>query len=381
MSLSGRIRQVVVLPALLALLALLTVAAHGAQAQSTIPAKLADSVFWKLVTDFSESGGFFQSDNFVSNETTFQWVIPELQRTTRPGGAYLGVGPDQNFPYIVSLRPRIAFVFDIRRQNVLTHLMYKALIEQSSDRADFVSRLFARPRPAGVDTASTPDAILIAYQGVPPDSALYRRELASIFDRLMKTHGFRLSDEDTSVMAYVYKSFVVYGPDITYDSNQRMGRFGRGRMPSYAQLQTLSDSAQVQRGYLATEANFRALKAYEVNNLIVPVVGDFAGAKAIRAVGAYLKDNHTTVTAFYLSNVEQYLFNQGDDWRKFFANVGTLPLDSTSTFIRSSFTGGPRVQQNYFMRSQQLIAGILDQLKLFADGRITYYGDVISTSR
>ncbi len=142
-----------------------------ASAPPTLPTKLTDSAFWKLVTDYSEASGYFRSDNFVSNENTYQWVIPELLRTTKPGGVYLGVGPDQNFTYLVALKPKIAFIFDIRRQNMLTHLMYKALIEQSADRADFIARLFARPRPRGLDTASTADAIFAAFQAVPPDSA------------------------------------------------------------------------------------------------------------------------------------------------------------------------------------------------------------------
>jgi hypothetical protein len=369
----------------LAALGAFAVAASFAPALSAqgIPQKLSDSVFWKLVTDFSESGGFFQSDNFVSNETTSQWVIPELQRGTKPGGVYLGVGPDQNFPYILALKPKVAFIFDIRRQNVLTHLMYKALIEQSNDRADFLARLFARPRPAGLDTATSADAILLAYQGVRPDTATMRSELASIVERLTRTHGFTLSVEDTAALGYVYRSFVTFGPDITYNSNQRMRAYGRGVMPSYAQIQLLADSSGMKRGYLASESTFRALREYENNNLIVPVVGDFAGPKAIRAVGAYLKDNHATVTAFYLSNVEQYLFNQSDDWRRFFNNVAALPLDSTSTFIRSSFMGGPRLAQSYssFMRSQQLLASMMEQLRLFTEGKIQYYGDVISSSR
>src|SRR5207237_6289725 len=139
-----------------------------------------DAEFWKLVTEFSEPGGYFRSDNFVSNETTYQWVIPELLKTTKPGGVYLGVGPDQNFTYIVALKPKIAFIFDIRRQNMLTHLMYKTIIEQSSDRADFVSRLFSRPRPVGLDTASTPETIFAAFAGAPPDSTRFRRNTASI---------------------------------------------------------------------------------------------------------------------------------------------------------------------------------------------------------
>ena len=364
----------------------LTVVAAPLVAQG-IPTKLSDSAYWKLVTDISEPGGYFRSDNFVSNETTFQWVIPDLLRTTKPGGVYLGVGPDQNFTYIVALKPKIAFIFDIRRQNMLTHLMYKALIEQSADRADFVSRLFSRPRPEKLDSTATAMQIFTAYSAVAPDSARFRANITGIRDALTKKHGFKLSESDLETIAYVYEAFVSAGPDITYNFNQgnRAGGFGRGSMPSYAALQVETDSAGVNRAYMASEANFRALREVELNNLLVPVVGDFAGAKAIRAVGEYLKQNNATVTAFYLSNVEQYLFQQGDDWRKFFGNVGTLPLDGASTFIRSVFNGmgynrGPTFGGPY-MRNQQLLASILDQVKMFNEGKITWYDDVIRTSR
>ena len=350
----------------------------GAQ---NFPAKLSDSTFWKLVTDFSEANGYFRSDNFVSNETTYQWVIPDLLHTTKPGGVYLGVGPDQNFTYLVALKPKMAFIFDIRRQNMLTHLMYKAIIEQSSDRADFLARLFARPRPAGLDTASSADALFGAYQAAARDTIVARKNLASIRERLTKQHGFTLSDDDLSTIAYVYAAFVDGGPDLTYNFAQgRMG-YGRSGMPSYAQLQIEADSAGVRRSYMATEANFRALKELEVNNLVVPLVGDFAGPKAIRAVGTYLKDHNATVTAFYLSNVEQYLFNQEDDWRKFFGNVGALPLDSSSTFIRSVFNGMGFNRAGPGMRAQQMLASMLTQVRLFNEGRLASYYDVIQTSR
>src|SRR6266571_6298377 len=101
-------------------------------AEDGLPAQLSDEAFWHLMTDFSEAGGFFRFDNFISNEALFQHVLGRLEETTKPGGVYLGVGPDQNFTYIVALRPRIAFIVDIRRQNMLEHLMYKALIELSA---------------------------------------------------------------------------------------------------------------------------------------------------------------------------------------------------------------------------------------------------------
>jgi hypothetical protein len=362
---------------------LLVLAFSGSALRAQLPAKLADSAFWKLVNDISEPGGTFRSDNFVSNEITYQWVIPDLLRTTRPGGVYLGVGPDQNFTYIVALHPKIAFIFDIRRQNMLTHLMYKALIEQSSDRADFVSRLFARQRPSGLDTASSAETIFSAYTTVPPDSARFRRTISSIRDRLTKVHGFALSDEDLNTITYVYEAFVSWGPDITYNSNQRNG-YMRGQMPSYAALQVATDSDRVHRSYLSSEATFRALKQLELDNLLVPVVGDFAGPKAIRAVGQYLKERRATVTAFYLSNVEQYLFNQGDDARNFFENVATLPIDSTSTFIRSVFNMMPYPRSPMvgpYMRGQQMLASMRDQLKLFKDGKLSQYFDVIQSSR
>src|SRR5688572_10947111 len=104
-----------------------------------LPRQISDEVFWQMVSEFSEEGGYFHSDNFVSNETLFQRVVPDLKKNA-PGGAYIGVGSDQNFTYLVAIQPRIAFIIDIRRQAMLQHLMYKAIIELSEDRADFLSR-------------------------------------------------------------------------------------------------------------------------------------------------------------------------------------------------------------------------------------------------
>src|SRR6185503_9917803 len=95
-----------------------------------------------------------------------------------------------------------------------------------------------------------------------------------------------------------------------------------------------TDENRVARSYLASEESFRFMKDLESRNLLVPVVGNFGGPKALRAVGAYLKEKEAIVSAFYLSNVEQYLRQDGI-WGNFCANVASLPLDETSTFIRS----------------------------------------------
>jgi hypothetical protein len=349
-------------------------------APSQIPAALTDAEFWRMVTDFSEPGGFFRSDNFVSNETSFQYVIPELQRTTRPGGVYLGVAPDQNFTYLIALKPSIAFIVDIRRQNMIHHLMYKAMIEMAADRAGFMSLLFARARPAGLDSGATPEALFNAYAAVAPDTLEYAKNLAAITDWLMKRHGFSLTSSDLQALDYVYRAFATAGPDITYAFPSGGGR-GYGRWPSYAQLMLESDGQGMNRSYLALEANYRALRELQTKNLLVPLVGNFSGEKTLRTVGRYLKDHGAIVTAFYTSNVEQYLFQQGDDWQRFYANVATLPLDSTSTFIRSLSNGNGFRAGSPNSRSVQLLSSMLETLKAVQDGRVQTYYDMIQLAK
>jgi hypothetical protein len=116
------------------LIAALTSPQESLSAADTLPNRIPDSSFWTLIEDVSEPGGTFESDNWVSNETGVQQVISRLTQLTKPGGVYIGVGPEQNFTYIAAIRPKIAFIIDIRRQNMLEHLIYKALFETSANR-------------------------------------------------------------------------------------------------------------------------------------------------------------------------------------------------------------------------------------------------------
>jgi len=354
-------------------------------AAEELPKQLSDEAFWHLVTDFSEPGGFFRSDNFVSNEATFQWVIPDLKNNSRSGGVYLGVGPDQNFTYIVATQPKMAFIFDIRRQNMVQHLMYKALIELSADRAEFLSRLFSRKRPEGIGPDSSSEELFRAFDEIVPERELFYENLEAIKSQLGEHHGFKLTAEDQASMEYVFRAFYSGGPDLTYNGPGNGNNFGgRGRMPSYAELMTQNDGHDLNRSYMSTEENFRILQDLENKNLLIPLVGDFAGPKAIRAVAEYLREHDASVTAFYTSNVEQYLFQQNDDWNKFYTNVATLPVDSTGLFIRSVFNGMAVQYQGFGLRSASVLCSIPDLLKAFEAGQIRNgpagYYDVIQMS-
>src|SRR5262249_41383399 len=226
-----------------------------------LPSQLSDEAFWNMVTEFSEAGGYFRSENFVSNETTFQYVIKDLKKK-KPGGVYLGVGPDQNFTYIVAMRPKMAIIFDIRRQNVMQHLMYKALIEMSADRAEFLSRLFSRKRPPNLSAKATADELFAAYDDIEPDRQLFLENVQAIKSQLEERHKFKISPTDEATIEHVFSSFYAGGPDLTYNGIGG-GGFGRSRMPTYSELMVMTDQDGVNRSYMATEENYRLLQDFQ----------------------------------------------------------------------------------------------------------------------
>ena len=367
--------------AVLSLAGAILVAPYGHGAAETVPGRLSDRAFWRMVVDFSEPGGVFRSDNFVSNETTFQEVIPELTSRGSPRGAYLGVGPDQNFTYITALRPRIAFIVDIRRQNMIQHLLYKALIEASADRIEFLSRLFSRARPSGIKPSSPLSAIFEAIDSAPATEASFKQNLQEVQERLVKRHGFALADDDLKSLDYIYHAFYAEGPNLRYTFPRQ--RFGDPWFPTYAQLMQATDRAGVNHSYVATEENYKILREFERNNLLVPIVGDFAGDKALRAVGQYLKDRGAVVNYVYTSNVEQYLF-QNDAWQRYYDSVSTLPLDDHSTFLRAYFDRGFRYPPGIVtpdLHSVTLLDPVRSFLTAFRAGQVISYSDVVGRSQ
>ena len=348
------------------------------KAADSLPHELADDAYWKMISDFSEQSGSFRFE-YMSNELQFQYVIPRLKENRKPGSVYLGVGPEQNFTYIAAVQPKIAFIFDIRRQNMIEHLIYKAVFEMSSDRVEFLSRLFSRKAPPGLTGKSTPRQLFQAFRGVSADADMYRENLQAIKTRLMKEHRFQLTPADQESIEFIYRIFFDTGSVFGYSAS-----FFGGYGATYADLMTATDQQGQSRSYLATEENFQTVRDLERRNLIIPVVGDFAGSKALRNVARYLKDHGGIVTAFYTSNVEQYLFQQGDDWRHFLTNVSAFPMNPLSTFIRSShFAFGDAQPPRQFNRGRfiQLLSPMAEVVKAFNSGQLTTYEDLIRLSR
>ncbi len=298
------------------------------RAADTLPAQLSDSEYWKMISDFSEPNGFYQYDVITSNEVMYQYPLPKLARSVAPGGTYMGVGPEQNFTYIAAIRPKIAFIIDIRRDMMLEHLMYKAVFEMSADRLDFVSNLFSRKRPEQLTEGSSIRSIFQAYASVKPDLALADQHLKNIMARLKTTHRFELTATDERRLQNIYLTFFREGV-VTFNASLLS--------PGYMALMTMTDAEGKNWSYLVSKENYDRVRAMHQKNLIVPLVGDFAGPKTIRRTGQYLRDHGAIVNVFYLSNVEDYI---RQSWSPYMGNIASLPTDSSSLFIRWAIGGG-----------------------------------------
>ncbi len=295
--------------------------------RSTLGGMISDREFWSLSEALSEPAGTFSvSENLVSNEPRFA----ENARWLRPaGGVYIGVGPEQNFSYIARLRPAMAFIIDIRRENRNLHLLYKALFELSADRADFVSRLFSRPRPAALRSNASVEEIFKRLEDVAPSLEEYGRNSTLVRARLLTAHAIPLSQSDLDSIDRAFKSFYADGPEIQFWG----ARTVYGVRPSYRQLMTAADLTGESRSFLASEEAFSFVKDLESRNMIVPVVGDFGGPGAVRRVGDYVRQHRAVVQAFYGSNVGVYLSNE--QTRAFCRSLASLPAAPDAWFIES----------------------------------------------
>ena len=341
-------------------------------AKSGLPDKLTDAEFWKLASDISEPGGFFRiTDNYTSNEREVGILFTMLREQKVRGGVYMGVGPEQNFSYIAAIQPAMAFIVDIRRQAIMQHLMFKAVFELAPDRADFISLLFAKPRPPKLEKATPIQQIWEAYFPVQPDFALRTKNYTRLSEHITKTHKFKLTAEEQRMFDDVFQAFYSYGPGISTRGGAAGGRGSSG--VTFADLTGWAyDGQGVPQSFLSTDEHYQTIRNLHVKNLIVPVSGDFGGPQAIRAIGAWVKSRGGTVSAYYVSNVEQYLFQDGKA-TAFYQNVGTLPLNAASVFIR------PYSMRNRgSLGASQSLCGIVGFIAAAEAGRVYSNSDALA---
>ena len=348
------------------LVGLLLVAIIGIAAN--LPFTQPASGFAGRVEALSEPGGYFDTDNLISNENSYLDVMPALRQQ---GGAYIGVGPDQNFSYIAAVRPSVAFLVDIRRDNMLLHLLFKALFELSTTRVEYLAMLTGRPVPFDLRRWRSADISAIAdYIDESRVDSATTAALRTRIDLQIRHSGVKLDEDDWQSIDRFHRRFISYGLDLKFQS---AGRLPRTSYPNYRQLLTSKDPAGAQRNYLASEDAFLFLKDLQTRHRIVPVIGDVSGTKAMAAIARYLTDSGERVSTFYISNVEFYLFHD-DSFGRYVGNLRRLPRVDNAVLIRSLF--GPYSWGNGASSSRlQSIATVLER---FERGQIRRYADLVA---
>jgi hypothetical protein len=223
----------------------------------------------------------------------------------------------------------MAFVVDIRRDNLLEHLMFKVFMEEARTRHEYLSLLTGRPiQGSPLGSEASIDAIVVAIETATPDESFFDTNLDRLLETLRSWKELRLSGTDFRDVERIYGEFYRQGLDIKYDSWRSFF------FPTLREFLLETDLDSKHRNWLASEESFRFVRDMQRRNLIIPAVGDFAGERAFRRLGSLLQMRGETVSALYVSNVEFYLFRQRK-WDLFVRNVRHLPIDDESVVIRA----------------------------------------------
>ncbi len=335
--------------------------------------RVSNKEFPKLIQRLSEEPGYFDSENLVSNEASYLQVVGKLEKLKTGNGVYLGVGPEQNFTYIAKTRPRMAILLDIRKQNMWYHLLFKALFDISRNRAEYISYLFCKPLPRKYTyskQASVKD-LLSTLEQIGPSNALFQTHWVEIEKRIRIKFQFPLTATEAKSIQEIYREFFEQQFEIRF---RTQGRPTYSFYPSFQEIALETDLEGKWRNYLNSEEDFLFLKTLHASNLIIPVVGDFAGPKSLRAIGEYLKQKGETVSIFYVSNVEFYLI-QNAVLGKYAENLKHLPITDQSLIIRAYFRF-PHPERRPGYISATLLQRIKDFIQLLDAGRYLSYQDL-----
>lgn len=299
---------------------------------------LGEAEFVRLVEECSENPRPFISDNWVSNETDYGCVLPLLRSWAPRHQVYIGVGPEQNFSYIAAVEPCYAFVVDIRRGNLLQHLYYKVLFEESDHPRQWLARLLGRSTPPPADYADW----LLALKAAPPDPDVQREVLRLLRHRLQQL-GLDLRKGDWEYLRRMQSTFAEQGLGLRFSYYRRQP--DEPEFPTFHEVLLARDDRQGYANFLASPEAYQRLRHMQLENRIIPLMGDFASWRAFSKLSRQLRQRNLRVGLFYASNVEFYLMPKGlpgSGQEAFVFNLEALPSRADSLILRTELKARPQ---------------------------------------
>jgi hypothetical protein len=321
----------------------------------------------------SEPGEPFISDNVVSNETSL--LQPADALTALSGGAYVGVGPEQNYTYIALSHPDIALIIDLRRDNALLHFLYKSRFEVASSRLEFICLLLGRPYNPKYEPepSAHADAVLEAARAIAPNRDWFEAQQARSLDRITG-YGLGLAPADMARIKHISQLFFVRQLELRFELLKANGR----KYPTLESLWRLRSSSGLGT-FLDTHQSFEVVRDLHRAHRIIPLVGDVSAPRPLGALADELRQRGLTLRTFYISNVEQYLIGK-PSYEGWLRNIRQLPHDEQTLLLRNYLDQGrPHPRQAPGQRSTSLA----HRLSVFLqnDQRPKTYFDIVTDER
>lgn len=291
-------------------------------AELLFPAR--DVTFGAILRTLSERESGPAADNLVSNEDSYPRVAAEVARACPPGHVYLGVGPDQNFTLLAHAKPRLAFVMDYRRRNLLLHLVHKALFMLSLDRVAYLTRLTARTPGRLADNLSADD-LVAAFSAAKFDRQRLEATQAEVA-AVLQPLGVLTESEWAQVATIQAK---LAGPGM----NARF--LALPMYPTFGHLIRTQDRHGTPAHLLASETHYQAVRTLQQGDRLIPLVGDFSRPPSLPRLGVWLRDHSLQLSLLYMSDVEFFLLRSGH-FASYVEGLAALPWVDGAQVVRTS---------------------------------------------
>jgi hypothetical protein len=190
--------------------------------------------------------------------------------------------------------------------------------------------------------------------------------IGRIIEILENKYKFTLDDRDTSEIREVMNAFYRFHLNIRYSINARM------RFPTFAEVLTARDLEGNMSCVFNSDEDYAFIRDLQMKNLIIPVTGDVSERHALRSIGDFMKQYRLKLSAYYVSNFEEYVIKSYRTWEGWISNVKNLPINDKSVIIRWTHELGLYYQDTRLQSVRKF-------LELDAAGEYNYYTDLIYT--